>query len=337
MLNYEEFQEYAKNHVKDYMPEEQQGASVTISSVIKNNGLTLDGLVVTPEGSNIAPTIYLNGYFKKYQDGADIKEIMEEIGRITSNHVVAPQETTDIGKKFLDFDFVKDKIVMSVVNAAKNAEMLAYTPHKMVEDLAVIYRVFLESTEQGVATITIKDTHMEHWGVDVDMLDKLAMENSQRLLPAETSNMNTVMMQMMGEDMPPEIAEQLLADMPLESQMFVITNNEKLNGAAAILYSNELEKLSEKMGTDLYILPSSVHEVIAVSSEMGDPESLAEMVREVNGTQVSIDEQLSDHVYHYDALSKEITLADTTLDKVAEVAPVYNASTDEPRRSAARR
>jgi hypothetical protein len=38
-----------------------------------------------------------------------------------------------------------------------------------------------------------------------------------------------------------------------------------------------LSELSKKVGTDLYILPSSVHEVIAVSTDMGTPETLSEM------------------------------------------------------------
>ena len=45
--------------------------------------------------------------------------------------------------------------------------------------------------------------------------------------------------------------------------------------------------------SDLYILPSSVHEVIAVSSDMGSPEMLAQMVVEVNMQEVSLDERLS--------------------------------------------
>ena len=64
--------------------------------------------------------------------------------------------------------------------------------------------------------------------------------------------------------------------------------------------------------SDLYILPSSVHEVIAVSSDMGSPEMLAQMVVEVNMQEVSLDERLSNQVYHYDKDLRKLTLATDT-------------------------
>ena len=61
------------------------------------------------------------------------------------------------------------------------------------------------------------------------------------------------------------------------------------------------------MGTDLYILPSSIHEVIAVSAETGRPEELAQMVSETNRHEVMPGERLSDRVYHYSRNMRMIT------------------------------
>ena len=225
---------------------------------------------------------------------------------------------------------------MTAVNAERNQRMLENTPHTMKEDLAIIYKVLLDPSNEGMATITIKNEHMDFWGVTKETLHELAVNNSNRILPATVRGMNEIMMEMMGRDMLPEIAEAIMADMPAEEQMFVISNSANVNGASALFYSDALEKLSEKVGTDLYILPSSVHECIAVSSEMGTPESLAEMVQEVNGTQVAIDEQLSDHVYFYDAKSKDITLADTTVEDLGITLPSETQSIDAANRAAGR-
>ena len=118
--------------------------------------------------------------------------------------------------------------------------------------------------------------------------------------------------------------------MPVNQQMYVISNTARVNGAASMFYDDALSGLAEKVGTDLFILPSSVHECIAVSTDMGTPESLAEMVQEVNGSQVDAEEQLSDHVYRFDAKAKTISLADTTIEqleaKVSENAENYEAT-----------
>lgn len=227
----------------------------------------------------------------------------------------APSELGNIAHTFLDFNNVKDKIIMTVVNTEKNREMLAGMPHKNREDLSLIYKVSLGNDEMGMATIAIKNEHMEAWGVTAEEIHNFAMENSKELLPVTVQSMNEIMREMFGRDgMPDEMAELMFEEMPTNQQMYVISNQSKINGAAAMFYEDALSGLADQMGTDLFILPSSVHEVIAVSADMGTPESLAEMVREVNGGEVAAEEQLSDHVYRYDAVARSISLAKVVYD-----------------------
>ena len=62
---------------------------------------------------------------------------------------------------------------------------------------------------------------------------------------------------------------------------------------------NILELALDKLGVDsLYILPSSIHEVLAIA--MGDPDELRQLVCEVNDTQVVPQERLSYNVYKYE-------------------------------------
>jgi hypothetical protein len=90
--------------------------------------------------------------------------------------------------------------------------------------------------------------------------------------------------------------------------MYVMTNREKINGAAEILFPENLDKLSAKFDSDIYIIPSSVHEIIAVSAEGKDASELQEMVNEVNMNEVSLEERLSNEVYHYDRIKGNLPL-----------------------------
>lgn len=256
---------------------------------------------------------------------------MGEIGRVAMDNMRAPEEFASIGRDFQNFDFVKDKIIMVAVNAERNRDLLAGAPHQCREDLALIYKVMIGDNKDGIATITIKNEHMAMWGVTTETIHDLAMENTKEILPVTIQSMNEVMREMFAKDgMPDEIAEAMFADMPANQQMYVISNASKVNGAASMFYEDALSGLADRIGTDLFILPSSVHECIAVSTDMGTPESLAEMVQEVNGTQVNLEEQLSDHVYRFDAKAKTISLADTTMEqleaKVSENTQEYDAS-----------
>jgi len=62
-------------------------------------------------------------------------------------------------------------------------------------------------------------------------------------------------------------------------------------------------------------LPSSIHEVIAVSADFGSPDELAEMVYEINMDQVDINDRLSNQVYCYDKDLRTLRLATDTINK----------------------
>ena len=109
-----------------------------------------------------------------------------------------------------------------------------------------------------------------------------------------------------------EEAIKMVNDMvPTDDKLFVLTNNQKLNGAAALLDEKMMEQIAERVGNDFYILPSSVHEVLIVPKEAGmDFKDLEAMVQEVNATQVAPQDKLSDHVYQYDNETREVFRAD---------------------------
>lgn len=93
--------------------------------------------------------------------------------------------------------------------------------------------------------------------------------------------------------------------------MYVLSNDQKLNGAAVILNEKAMEDITEKIGGDFYVLPSSIHELLIVPKEEGmELADLEAMVQEVNATQVAPEDKLSDHVYEYDAQEKELFRAD---------------------------
>ena len=91
--------------------------------------------------------------------------------------------------------------------------------------------------------------------------------------------------------------------------MYVMTNRRKINGAAEILFPENLDKLASILHSDIYIIPSSTHEVIAISSNGHSADELQEMVNDINMNQVDLEDRLSNEVYHYDRNKRELTIA----------------------------
>lgn len=84
--------------------------------------------------------------------------------------------------------------------------------------------------------------------------------------------------------------------------MYVATTPDKINGAGIIAYPEFMQQAAEQLNGDFYLLPSSRHEVILVKDDGAmDFEQLQSMVREVNATEVSDADKLTDNVYHYDS------------------------------------
>ena len=82
-------------------------------------------------------------------------------------------------------------------------------------------------------------------------------------------------------------------------------------GASVMLFKDPLRDFANYMGHDLYILPSSIHEVILLLDDeyVQSSEELREMVRETNRMVVDQEEVLSDHIYNYDREKDEIRIA----------------------------
>lgn len=315
MLSFEEFKDYCREHILEALPDGYEDAKVSVNEVLKNNGKALTALSVLPDGKNIAPNIYLDGFYMEYERGTELDTIMDEMADLCVKHSNLSEDFSNIGEQFKNIDFVKDRIIMVAVSREKNADLLKDVPHTNREDLALIYKVYLGNGEDGVATITIHNSHLDFWGLSVNEVHEIAMKNTRELLPVTVQSMNEVMRELFSKDgMDDDMMEALLQDMPADQQMYVITNQSRLNGAASMFYEDVLSDLAEKVGTDLYILPSSVHECIAVSCKLNTPDALAEMVSEINEGQVAADEQLSDHVYHFSAETKKLALADTTVE-----------------------
>lgn len=324
MMDYEIFKEVVKEGFLSYMPKSYQDMEVRVVPVDKVNR-KLDGLslLAKDEKTTISPTLYINDMYEKYLRTEDLQETLREAAE-AMEEVFREAEVPP-----LDISTAKDNIIFQLVNTMQNEDMLKNMPHREFQDLSIIYRWVVSVDKKGISSSVVNNHVAEMLGMGEEQLFKAAAENTRRILPPVVQSMNEVMRDMFVADgMPEELADLMIGEQEPERIMWVISNERKIDGAASMLYEDKLHSLAERVGTDLYILPSSVHEVIAVSVEMGEPEELAQMVAEINMDQVDLSERLSNQVYHYDKDLRKITLATDTPNKrldgvVAEQGLVY--------------
>ena len=326
MMNYEIFKEVVAEKFMDYMPEQYQGMRLRVEPVNKVNKV-LDGITLVGSGAgrSVSPTLYINHMYEHYLETENLQEVLQSAVRRMD---MAFKEMPEIGD--VNLESAKDNIVFQVINTLQNEDMLRDMPHREFQDLSIIYRWVVKVDENGIQSSAIRNNLAEQLGMNEEQLFKCAVENTRRIFPPTVKSMNDVIREMFISDgMPAEVADMMIGEMPEDKMMWVISNDRGINGAGSMLYEDNLHKLAMKLETDLYILPSSVHECIAVSTNVGDPYELAEMVSEINMGQVALEDRLSNQVYHYDKDARRLTLATDTPNKrldgmVAEAQLIYD-------------
>lgn len=318
-LNYEEFKEKIKDDIKDYMDEKYKNCGVFIRKVNKTN-CEVDGLNFynIPGLKNATPTIYVNNLYEEYERTGNYEDVVRMAAETMENGIESFNK--EIKADFLDTSRLKDNVFFTLINAEQNKELLKTVPHRKFEDLAIVYRWNIVSDSLGMYTNLVDSRLAKKEGLTENDLYNAARKNTKELLPVSVRNMNEIISEIIFgenelEDEMDKEFKKVMMETPNEHSMYVITNESKLYGAASILYEEPLHELAEKFGSDLYILPSSVHEVIAVSADMGSPDDLAEMVYEINMEQVDIDDRLSNQVYCYDKDLRTLRLATDTINK----------------------
>lgn len=282
-----EFSAKLLKEIKKIIPRDQKAE---LSSIMKNNGIMEEAVSIVEKDKNVSPTIYLSEFYEWYKEGVELESIAAEIVRRNKEYKL--EESLDIGF-FVNYEKAKSRIVFKLVNRGLNKKLLEKIPYVEYMDLVMVFYYLIQDESAGNATILIHNSHLKMWKVEVDDIYEQACVNTPNLLPAAITGMREIIQQMMG-------AGSSEAELAEEIPMYVMTNSMKMNGAATIAYPNVVRNFANALGKNVYIIPSSVHEVILVPETGTEGGRLNDMVREVNETQVDPKEVLADHVYYYD-------------------------------------
>lgn len=292
-----EIKEFSQKVCKTVGDSLGENYNVGLKEVRKNNDVLLHGLTIQEKDHNVAPTIYLEHFWRAYEEGASFSEVIDRLMAVYGQD--GPACSVDM-EFFTDFEKVRDRICYRLIGTEENRTLLEDVPHVEFLDLAVCFFYAYSGPVLGEGSILVHNSHMKAWGTSVAELMSLARENTPRLFPSQCSTMEEVLEEIVGE-------RKQEATFAREVPMKVLTNNRRLNGAVCMVYQGVLEQIAEELGNSLYILPSSIHEVILLAEEeTAAPRELKKMIVEVNSTQVAPEEVLSNSLYRYDHIEKRI-------------------------------
>lgn len=296
-MNYDEFKEYAASHLREWFPENHY--DISIRKIVKNNGLILDGLCIFKKGETSSPTLYLESYYTRYQNGSIMADVLAAMQR---DYERGKADTPIIDPANPSYEAVRNRIIMRLVNYEKNKEILKDCPYLPLYDLAITFRWLAHQDDVGIATALITNREMDGWNVTKEKLYEDASTNTPQLFPGKILKLET-MIEDYGAPAPKGVFD-----------LYVLTNDQGINGATCVLYNNLLENFAKTVDDSFYLLPSSIHEMMICLDENTVTEKmLLSLVRDANHMVVTMGEVLSDNIYYYDKSTGKLSMIQNTV------------------------
>ena len=291
-------------HLKILLEAELDDVTINIREVYKNNDSHLTGLIFIEKNNTLSPTLYVNDCFEGYKHGIPLKA--------SAAYLKAVYLSTR-GTKFLetdmiyDFDKCKSNIFYKLVNRKANANQLKEMPYIPFLDLAIIFNINIKDCNDNNASIKISNELMKVWNIqDVNHLYQYAQRNTETIFGYAEIKLTDLIDQLSENyDLSDEID---ISDCD-DTDMIVITNKYKNYGASCILYNNILRHLYDIMDGEYYLLPSSIHEFIAIPyTDDTDGKYIQEMLQSVNHDCLRYEEILSNNIYYYNSITNQLEI-----------------------------
>ncbi|MCR4721790.1 MAG: DUF5688 family protein [Lachnospiraceae bacterium] len=163
-----------------------------------------------------------------------------------------------------------------------------------IGDMSKVYAIRISDDEEGVSSIVFTWEIADEMGIGLDEIKAHAEENTPKFSACSIRPMSNVLFSMMPKELAFETPQ-------CEAEIYVISNNRGVYGASCICYPNVLKEIAKTLDGSYFLIPSSVHECLALRANMGTSDALRAMVRDVNDSIVEDCDILSYDVMFYDA------------------------------------
>lgn len=292
MMAYDEFKKVLTEAVQENVGPKKK-VKVFLKTVKKCNVKMREGITYEYEDSEEkilgVPIVYLDDLYESYEEEGNLAEIIACVVNVFMNSE-PPEEVFSVP----DWNLNKNNVFMKLINPKYNLHMLDSHVHKQFLDLCIVFSISL-----GNASMDITKQMLETWSITEEELYKTALEN-QRSSVCVLDDLRSFLPPMMVME---------VDDAPY---MFVITNENRLYGASEIICTERLQEFAEIQNSNLYLLPSSRHEMLLICEENAtSAEELQKVVYEINHNEAVLkwEDYLSDSVYYYDRFEREISIA----------------------------
>lgn len=277
-MTYSEFKTRMTEDVKKYMDGNHPGYEVSLENVAKVNRDFVEMIAISNKDTHEGPAIDVKELWDDAKRrGMSYEEMSREVmKRLDLTLKEVPEVVID------DLNDFKSRAILTLINTEKNQNMLSYVPHRVYYEFSIVYRIIVHEDEEATTSGIVTNEMLEKAGYTEEELYKFAYENTRK---------DVNISKMFG--------------------MYVLTTKRGMYGAASILFPEMIKEIADHCGCDLYLIPSSTCEWMAVPVRTisGGAAEVNKMIREANSVAVEEEEILGERSYYYDYKTGEIRVA----------------------------
>ena len=279
-------------------------AGISARTVKANDGRELPAIELTMPGLNARPLLFMEKIFETYmEDGLTDEAVVAMVANGLRTFLRESHAAERLCQVAENWELAKELVYPVLMSKEASEDLGSGVIQSEYLDLTVTYRIVL-----GEACACVTDLLLSKWGISESELYEQALHNLHR-----DASLYEMYEDPDGSAFVPGIGMRR-ASVPLRRRTMYLAARgsfDALFGSGILLDRDFFRNISS--GSGLYIIPSSVHELIVVLADGNDgvgKHDFAWMLHEVNreGTLVP-GEVLSDTLYYYDPVRDVVRIA----------------------------
>ena len=303
MMNYEMFVEELKNKI-----------SAAINIPIENIEFSKDGDRFSPTGDRLLVKIaehddayeicgiHTKELFREFLNGTSFDTILDSTVRDIRH--LQGQNSYEKTKKIWNYETVKDSLFIRLLNYDDNSKELSNAVYKRIGDIAQVLYMKVSECDGNIMSTKIFKSVVEKWKEDGLTLSEgnileEALRNTERMYPPRIYRWDQMLFnpEYEGEEfMSPGTEEAISQDLIGNC----LTTAKKTNGAVAIFYPGVAERFADVPDSDLYLVFTSVHEVMVHKADAVDAVDLSIILQDTLEEATPKEDFLTRKIYKYE-------------------------------------
>ena len=251
--------------------------------------------------------LYVGDLYEEYRRGLGLDMIVKDVVKRLQG--ISRTDIIEKAKIISDYDKIKNYLFIRLINKNKYEADLRDSVYRTIGDIAMVLYVRMGEIEGYTSSMKVKQHMLEKWDMDRDEVFEAALLNTYFISPPRIYCWEKMLFDTHYEG---ENFMNLLSDYPIRRGAVgnCLSTVKRTNGAVAVFLPGVASRLADLMQGNLYLVFTSIHEVMIHNEKTADPEDLRHVLIDTIKETTPEEDVLTFHIYHYDRATGIFSLCD---------------------------